>query len=52
MLTNIKEWKEAARAHGEFSQKIKPACTFVEVSGFINSEWLVETEIDCKIYKT
>lgn len=47
MLTDIKSWKEAARAHGEFFSKIKPACTFVEVSGFINENWLIETEADC-----
>ena len=47
MLTDISLWEEAAKAHGEFFAKLKPACTFVEVSGFINSKWLVETEIDC-----
>ena len=26
---------------------IRPASTFVEVSGLIDSEWLVETEADC-----
>lgn len=25
------------------------ACTFVEVLGFINKEWLVETEADCVV---
>jgi enamine deaminase RidA (YjgF/YER057c/UK114 family) len=47
MLTDISLWKEAARAHGEKFSKIRPACTFFEVSRFIESEWLVETEIDC-----
>ena len=47
MLTDISRWKEAAQAHGEFFSQIKPACTFVEVNGFINPEWLVETEADC-----
>lgn len=49
MLTDIRQWKEAARAHGEFFSDIKPACTFVEVKGFINPEWLVEIEADCVI---
>ena len=48
-LKNIKEWKKAANAHGEFFSEIRPACTFVEVKGFINSEWLIETEADCVI---
>ncbi len=49
MLTDISRWKDAARAHGEYFSNIKPACTFVEVKGFINPEWLVEIEMDCKI---
>ncbi len=47
MLTNIRDWELAAKAHGELFSRIKPACTFVEVNGFINPEWLVETEMDC-----
>ena len=47
MLTDIAGWEAAARAHGEFFAEIKPACTFVEVKGFINRDWLVEVEADC-----
>jgi enamine deaminase RidA (YjgF/YER057c/UK114 family) len=47
MLTDISRWQEAARAHGEFFSTIRPACTFVEVKGLINPEWLVELEADC-----
>ena len=47
MLTEISRWEEAAKAHGELFSKIKPACTFVEVSRFIDPAWLVETEVDC-----
>ena len=47
MLTDISRWEEAARAHGEMFSGIKPACTFVEVKGLINREWLVEIEADC-----
>ena len=47
MLKDIQSWQDAAKAHGEFFSQIKPACTFVEVKGFINKEWLVETEADC-----
>lgn len=47
MLTDISRWEEAARAHGEAFSSIKPACTFVEVKGFIHPEWLVELEADC-----
>ena len=47
MLTDISRWQEAARAHGEYFSDIRPACTFVEVKGLINPEWLVELEADC-----
>lgn len=47
MLKDISKWKEAARAHGEYFNEIKPACTFVEVKGFVKEDWLVEMEADC-----
>ncbi len=46
MLTDISTWREAGRAHGVFFGEIRPACTFVEVGGFIDREWLVEIEAD------
>lgn len=46
MLTDVTRWREAARAHGERFADIRPVCTVVEVSRFINPEWLVEVEID------
>jgi enamine deaminase RidA (YjgF/YER057c/UK114 family) len=46
MLTDITRWEEAARAHGEMFSEVRPACTFVEVKGFIKSEWLIELEVD------
>ncbi len=49
MLTDIRQWREAARAHGEVFGDIRPACTFVQVAGFIDPEWLVETEADCVV---
>lgn len=47
MLSDISQWEEAARAHREYFENIRPASTFVEVSGFIRNNWLVETEADC-----
>lgn len=49
MLTDIDQWQEAARAHGEFFGDIRPASTFVEVSRFIDADWLVEMEADCVV---
>ncbi|MDD5050230.1 MAG: RidA family protein [Candidatus Pacebacteria bacterium] len=47
MLTDISKWKDAAKAHGEFFSEIRPACTFVGVKRLIESDWLVEIEVDC-----
>jgi enamine deaminase RidA (YjgF/YER057c/UK114 family) len=49
MLTDISSWREAARAHGEIFREIRPACTFVQVSAFIDPTWLVEIEADCVV---
>ncbi|WP_030903890.1 Rid family hydrolase [Streptomyces sp. NRRL F-5126] len=46
MLTDVTSWRDAARAHGERFASVRPACTFVEVSRFIDPDWLVEVEID------
>ncbi|WP_226642275.1 RidA family protein [Microbulbifer variabilis] len=46
MLTDISQWKKTAQAHGEIFSQQRPACTFVEVNGFIDPDWLVETEMD------
>jgi enamine deaminase RidA (YjgF/YER057c/UK114 family) len=46
MLTDIRQWREAARAHAQRFAQIRPACTFVEVSRFIDPGWLVEFEVD------
>src|SRR5688572_3027115 len=45
MLVDIAHWREAARAHGERFATVRPACTFVEVSRFIDPAWLVEIEV-------
>ncbi|WP_395645789.1 RidA family protein [Terricaulis sp.] len=44
MVTDMSRWREAARAHGEMFGDARPGCTFVEVSAFIDPEWLVEIE--------
>ena len=33
MLIDISQWEAAAKAHGAFFSDIRPACTFVGVSG-------------------
>ena len=46
MLTDMRNWRDAARAHGEYFGSIRPASTFVQVAGLIDPAWLVEIEAD------
>lgn len=46
MLLDIGQWRAAARAHAERFAQVRPACTFIEVSRFVDQEWLVEFELD------
>lgn len=48
-LVNVEDWEHVARAHAEAFGDVRPASTFVEVSGLVNPEWLVEIEADALI---
>lgn len=48
-LKNASDWNKAAKAHQEDLSDIQPACTFLVVSGFIDPDWLVEIEADCRL---
>jgi enamine deaminase RidA (YjgF/YER057c/UK114 family) len=43
-LTDISQWEQAGKAHGEFFGKIKPATAMVEVSKLIDPAMMVEIE--------
>ncbi len=45
-VTNIKNWEQIGKAHGEFFGEIKPAATMVEVAKLIDNKLLVEIEVD------
>lgn len=45
-VTNIDQWGEIGRAHGEFFGSVRPAATMVEVSRLISPEMLVEIEAE------
>jgi enamine deaminase RidA (YjgF/YER057c/UK114 family) len=45
-VTDISQWEELGRAHGEFFRDIHPAATMVEVKALIAPEMLVEIEVD------
>lgn len=48
-VTDISQWKEAARAHKEYFRKIKPAASMVEVSRLIHPDLLIEIEVSAYI---
>jgi enamine deaminase RidA (YjgF/YER057c/UK114 family) len=39
MLTDIRHWKQAARAHAERFAQVRPVTTFIEVSRFVDPQW-------------
>jgi enamine deaminase RidA (YjgF/YER057c/UK114 family) len=49
LLTRIDDWQAVAAVHGEFFREIRPANTIMQVSRFIDPEWLVEFEADAVI---
>lgn len=44
-VTDINDWEEIGRAHGEYFRDIKPASTMVEIRSLISPELLVEIEV-------
>jgi len=43
-VTDITQWEEIGKAHGEFFKDVKPVTTMVEVKSLISKEYLVEIE--------
>jgi len=46
LLTRIEDWQAVTQVHGEFFRDIRPANTVMQVSRFIDPDWLVEIEAD------
>jgi len=45
-VTDIARWEEVGRAHGEFFNAIRPACTLIQVSALVDPDMLVEIEAE------
>jgi enamine deaminase RidA (YjgF/YER057c/UK114 family) len=49
LLTNIADWENVGLVHGEYFGQIRPACTVMQVTRFIDPDWLVELEADAVV---
>jgi enamine deaminase RidA (YjgF/YER057c/UK114 family) len=49
LLVRIEDWQAVAAVHGEFFGDIRPANTIMQVSRFIDPDWLIEFEADAVV---
>jgi enamine deaminase RidA (YjgF/YER057c/UK114 family) len=49
LLMRIEDWQAVAAVHGECFGTIRPANTIMQVSRFIDPDWLVEFEADAVV---
>jgi len=49
LLTRIEDWKAVSQVRGEYFRDIRPVDTVMQVSRFIDPEWLVEIEVDAVV---
>lgn len=52
LLTRIEDWEEVSLAHGEVFRDIRPANTIMQITRFIDPDWLVEIEADAVVPDT
>jgi enamine deaminase RidA (YjgF/YER057c/UK114 family) len=49
LLTRIADWRAVAEVHGEYFRDVRPVNTIMQVSQFVDPEWLIETEVDAAV---
>ena len=48
-LTQVEDWQEVGRAHGEFFRGIDPVATMVVVKELLHPDWRVEIELEAEV---
>ncbi|PSR35550.1 MAG: hypothetical protein C7B46_00745 [Sulfobacillus benefaciens] len=48
-VTDISQWQEIGKAHGEFFGDVRPVATMVEVKALIDPRLLVEIEVEAVV---
>ena len=46
ILTRIEDWQAVIKVRAEFFAEIRPVDTIMQVTRFVNPDWLVEFEVD------
>ena len=49
LLIRIEDWEAVAKVHGGLFKEIRPATTVMQVSRFIDPDWLIEVEVDAVV---
>jgi len=49
LLTRIEDWEDVIKVRAEYFSEIRPVDTIMQVTRFVNPEWLVEFEADAII---
>ncbi len=45
-VTDVTQWEQVARVHGDVFKEIRPATSIIEVARLIDAEALIEIEVD------
>jgi enamine deaminase RidA (YjgF/YER057c/UK114 family) len=48
-VTDVADWEDVGRAHGEFFRDAYPAATMIVVQGFLDPRWKVEIEAEAEV---
>lgn len=49
MLKRIEDWKAVSQVRGEYFSQIRPVDTIIQVTAFVDPQWLVEIEVDALV---